>query len=218
VGPWTQTTSYPDYIDSQSCVASSGYIYCIGGFIEPGGLNSTGRDANSLDYYAPISSSGIGQWTAATSYPTDVYSPSCSAYAGYVYCVGGVSAIANGNALSDVYTAPLSAAGIGNWVLSTPYPVAGIGQACALSSGSIYCVGGDTPNGFTNAVYYATASSGAVGTWAKGAVYSEGAWTSCVIISANMYCVGGQDGSSNGETGATHFLPLAEIQSMTTTS
>jgi len=63
VGAWTQTTSYPVDVSSQSCVVNSGYVYCIGG-------------SNAV-YYAPLSSSGVGAWTQTMSYPGSAGAQSC---------------------------------------------------------------------------------------------------------------------------------------------
>ena len=41
VGAWTKTTSYPTKITGESCVASYGYIYCVGGKSAPGSSRSS---------------------------------------------------------------------------------------------------------------------------------------------------------------------------------
>ena len=130
VGPWTSTTAYPVPVDSQYCVASSGYIYCVGGSSEYDGINASRALSNNV-YYAPLSSSGIGGWSSSTSYPSDTYLPSCYAYNSYIYCLGGVDG--NGSPLSTVYYAALSSAGVGTWTATTPYPVQEIGQACKIA-------------------------------------------------------------------------------------
>jgi len=213
IGKWNSTTAYPVPIDSQSCVASSGYIYCLGGETESNGLNAS-RALNSFVYFAPISSTGIGAWNLTTPYPTGTYLPSCYSEDNYIYCLGGVDG--SGNALSATYYAALSSTGVGSWTATTSYPDDGIGQSCAFSSGYIYCVGGEISSGFSNLVYYAPVSSGGIGQWVQGATYFEGTWTDCVIVSGNMYCVGGLDGSSNGESGATHFIVLTSLVTSTT--
>ena len=215
IGTWASTTDYPAYIDSQFCVASSGYIYCVGGFTESNGLNATSAPSN-LVWYAPLSSSGIGSWSSSTAYPANIYAPSCFGADGYIYCVGGVDG--SGNPVNTAYYAPLSSTGVGTWTQTTPYPFQGIGQACAISSGTIYCVGGPESSGYSNAAYYASVSSGGIGNWVKAPNYPEGIWTTCTILSGNMYCFGGVDDSSAGETGATYYAPLTTLRGETTTS
>ena len=215
VGTWTKTTEYPAYIDSQYCVASSGYIYCVGGFTESNGLNATSAPSNSV-WYAPISSSGIGTWSSSASYPSGIYAPSCFGGSGYIYCVGGIDG--NGNPLDDAYYATLNSTGVGTWTQTTTYQFQGIGQACAVSSGYIYCVGGEESGGYTNAVYYAPASSGGIGTWSKAPNYPDSVWTTCAILSGDMYCFGGVDGSSAGESGATYYAPLTALLGLASSS
>ncbi len=213
VGSWSSTTPYPVPVDSQYCAASSGYIYCVGGFDEAAGTNAS-RALSDYVYFAPLSPSGIGTWSQSTTYPSNTYFPSCFAADGYIYCLGGVDN--NDNAQSTDYYASLSSAGVGTWTATTPYQFQGIGQACAFSSGYIYCVGGEQSSGFTNAVYYATVSSGGIGAWTKAANYPDGAATNCVILSNSMYCIGGLDGSSNGETGAAYYISLSTLIGETT--
>lgn len=76
VGNWSLTTAYPIPIDSQSCVASSAYIYCVGGSNETDGSNADAASSNSV-WYAQLSSSGVGSWTSSTAYPGNIYFPSC---------------------------------------------------------------------------------------------------------------------------------------------
>jgi hypothetical protein len=213
VGTWTLTTSYPVPVDSQSCVASSGYIYCVGGWNEADGTNATRALSNSV-YYASLSSSGIGSWSQPTSYPADTYFPSCSASNGFIYCLGGVGS--NGNVVSTDYYASLSSSGVGTWTQTMPYPLPETGQACAISSGYIYCVGGEESSSFTNAVYYATVSSGGIGTWTKTGNYPLSVLTTCVISSGSVYCVGGYN--SSAEYGATYYISLETLLTVTTTS
>ena len=213
VGKWSSTTSFPIPVDAQSCVESSGYIYCVGGYDEALGTNASSFPSYSV-YYASVSSSGIGSWSESTSYPAGTYLPSCFAANGHIYCLGGVDS-STGNAVSTDYYAPLSSAGVGTWTQTTAYPIQATDQACAISSGYIYCVGGVGSSGsFTNAVYYATVSSGGIGTWIKGANYPDSASTDCVILSSNLYCVGGAD--SSGLSAASYYISLGSLVTTTT--
>lgn len=217
VGKWNSTTAYPIPIDTQYCVASSGYIYCVGGNNETDGTNADSTSSNSV-WYAPLSSSGIGSWSHSTPYPANLYFPSCFAANGYIYCLGGADS--NDNSQSADYYAALSSAGVGTWTQTTAYPIQASGQACAISSGYIYCVGGETAGGqspsYTNAVYYAPVSASGIGTWKQAGNYPASVGTTCVISSGYMYCIGGFDGSSVGENNAVYYAPLASLSSATT--
>jgi hypothetical protein len=189
VGIWTPTTSYPTNIAFESCVASSGYIYCVGG-------------RTNAVYYAPLSASGVGTWTSTTDYPIDVSPESCVASSGHVYCVGGRTA---DQPTQAVYYAPLSASGVGTWSSTTSYPT-NAADTCVASSGYIYCVGGGT-----NAVYYAPVSPLGVGTWSSTTSYpTNAASKSCVASSGYIYCVGGNTGGISGNQNAVYYAPISQ--------
>lgn len=212
VGNWSSTTSFPIPIDSQSCVAATGYIYCIGGDNETDGTEADAVATNSV-WYAPLSASGLGSWNRTTGYPENVFFPSCFAAYGYVYCLGGADG--NGNSLNAVYYAALSSSGVGTWTKTQSYPVKESGQACAFSSGYVYCVGGETAGGnspsYTNAAYYAPVSISGIGAWKQEGVYPLSIGTTCVILSAHMYCVGGFDASTIGEESDVYYASLASL-------
>jgi hypothetical protein len=213
LGTWGSTTAYPIPIDSQSCVASSGYVYCVGGNNETDATNADSTSSNSV-WFAPISSSGIGSWSHTTAYPENLYFPTCFATGSYIYCLGGADS--NDNAQSSDYYATLSSVGVGAWTQTTAYPVAASGQACGISSGYIYCVGGEeTQSSYTNTVHYAPVTSGGIATWKQAPNYPLSVGTTCVISSGDMYCIGGFDGSSVGENSAVYYAPLASLSSTT---
>lgn len=113
VGAWTAGSSYPITIESGSCPILNGYIYCVSGWT--GGTTTT-----ALVYYAPLSTTGVGSWTAGTSYPLGVYSHECAAYNGYIYCAAGHT---NSAYTSDAYYAPASGS-VGSWTATSSYPAA----------------------------------------------------------------------------------------------
>jgi hypothetical protein len=203
LGAWSPTTSYPIPADSMACVASSGYIYCLGGENETAGTNATSAYSSSA-WYAPLSSAGIGGWNRTTSYPDQIYFPSCAAFGGYIYCVGGEDA--SGNPQDATYYATLSPNGIGPWTETTAYPFQGAGQGCLTSSSYIYCIGGwSGGSSYTGAAYSALISPDGIGTWKQAGAYPVGLTTSCVLDSSGyVYCVGGYAGSS-GPTQATYY-------------
>lgn len=209
IGSWNSTTSYPVAIDSQSCVASSAYIYCVAGENETSGTNSTVIPTSSA-WFAPISSSGIGAWKLTTAYPSAVSFPACAASSSDIYCVGGVDSSDNG--VSDVYYASLSSSGIGQWSATTAYPFDAYGQTCVIDSGSVICIGG-VPNGSTSSsdgVYSAPITSSGLGSWRMASNYPVGIETACAVSSGNVYCAGGyQDSSTISE--ATYYAKVASL-------
>ena len=212
LGEWRSTTSYPVPIDSASCVGWSSYIYCIGGNNETGGTQS-GVEPSSTVWFAPANSSGIGEWARTTPYPSGIFVPSCYAAGGLVYCLNGSDS--NGDPLGTAYFAPLMAGGVGPWTLTTAYPVASVGPSCVISTGVIYCVGGETAGGqsptFTDFVYFAQISGSGIGPWTQGANYPRDTGTSCAALKGNIYCVGGFDESSSGLDEVVNYASLSSI-------
>lgn len=212
LGAWQSTTPYPIPIDSESCVGWLSRIYCIGGNNETGGIQSNVAPSSTV-WFAPVNSSGIGAWVRTTPYPSGIFVPSCYASGGFAYCLNGSDS--NGDPLGTAYFAPLTADGVGEWALTTAYPVASVGPSCVTDLGYIYCVGGETAGGqsptFTNFVYFAQISSGGIGSWTQGTSYPRDVGTSCVTLGGNIYCVGGFDESTPGLDGVVNYAPLSSI-------
>ena len=134
IGSWEHTTAYPASVQFPTCYSGGGYIYCIGGADVNG--NSVGTT-----YYAALTSSGVGTWTATTSYPMAASGQACVITSGEILCVGGQTSN-NPSYTSSVYYAPiLPGGGVGTWKQGTSYPLA-IGTTCVALSGDLYCVGG----------------------------------------------------------------------------
>jgi hypothetical protein len=198
VGAWSATTSYPvSTTNWQSCAGYGGYIYCIAGINETEGPRPT-----TAVYYAPLSSSGVGQWLQTSDYPTAEMALSCAASDAYIYCVGGYATVGTDQS-DNVFYAPLSPSGVGGWTETTDYPITVAQESCAASDAYIYCVGGYTANGprSVNATYYAPISSSGVGSWTAGAPYPSLSDSlgytelSCLTSGSYIYCVGGDSTS-----------------------
>jgi hypothetical protein len=212
LGAWFYTTPYPIPVDAQSCVTSSSYVYCVGGNNETDGTDGTVAPSNSV-WYAQLTSSGIGRWSKTTAYPANSYLPSCFTADSDIFCLGGVDS--SDNPLGTAYYASISSTGVGEWIPTSAYPLPATGQACAVSDGSVYCVGGATSGGqyaaYTSAVYSAPISSSGIGSWKEGPDYPVSVGTSCAIASTRIYCVGGYDTSAQGEDDYVYFAPLSSI-------
>lgn len=155
---WTGTTQYPAAVDSASCNAYRGYIYCVAGEVETA---STQNSPISDVYYAPLTSSGIGPWTAALSYPEALAAESCAEYSGYLYCVGGFDI--GQDSSNGVYYGQVSSSGVSSWSSAAPFPVAIDGSSCLAYRGQVYCLTGtsDTQAGRSvlSSAYYAAVSA-----------------------------------------------------------
>lgn len=199
LGPWTATTSYPIRAAGDSCVTYSGYVYCVGGF------DASGNDYDDA-FYAQLSPTGIGSWSAATQYPAAVDSTSCFTEAAAIYCVGGESST---TVFDDVYTTSMSPSGLGKWSSAAVYPHAIAGASCVVSSGYVYCVGGFNTSGEgSGATYYASVSSG-ISAWMSTTPYPFSVYTvPCVAQAGYIFCVAGQQENLVGGLGSTRTSPL----------
>jgi len=124
VGTWQSTTNFPDAINFAGCSIYNGYIYCVG----PVNITYSKPSPETQVYYAPVSSTGIGTWQSATSYPAPLDYAGCAVYNGYIYCVGTYAA----SPYNYVYYAPISSTGVGTWQSTTSYPVAMYGAWCEI--------------------------------------------------------------------------------------
>jgi hypothetical protein len=213
LGSWSSQAPYPNALAAISCVAYSGYVYCVGGFDNNG-------DETSSTYYASVSS-GLSSWAGTTQYPLAVDSASCSVFAGDIYCVAGETE--NGSnqniPISDVYYAPLSPSGIGQWTAALSYPTALAVPACASHSGYLYCVGGFDSNQYSSTdTYYAALTSAGVTSWSNATPYPRPIdTTACVAYEGYVYCVSGTSDTQSGQgiVGSSYY---AQISGVTTTS
>ncbi len=176
IGTWQLTTSYPINIAGGSCNIAGNYIYCYGGFTNSNGYGTQNngvydgyspltvyRDlATAASYYAPISSSGVGSWTAATSLPNAVNQTQCLNQTSYVYCLSVVAPFESTGGQLGYYGYHYQSASSTN-VASIPpsgsWTQSGSSQqfeSCAGWLGYIYCYGKPS---------YSQVSSTSVGTW-----------------------------------------------------
>ena len=182
LGPWNKTTSYSGHTAPSSCVTSLGYIYCVGG-------------NGNATYFATISSNGVGLWNRGTDYPIAIQDESCIQSSNYVYCVGGVSGQSTDpyGGSPDVFYAPLSASGFGQWTKTTSYPYIAASPRCMTYSSTIFCIE-DGLNGtnYTNSpkAYYAPLSANGVGSWAQSSA-AKTTTAGCAAIGDVAYCFGG---------------------------
>jgi hypothetical protein len=111
IGSWTQTTALPLENFGGTCVASSGYLYCI-------------YDQFNA-YFAPISHRTALVRGQRRSPPPDA-SVGCFGAGDLVYCVsaGSSAAGAGSSAFQEgpSYFAPMSDSGLGSWTATTALP------------------------------------------------------------------------------------------------
>lgn len=206
LGPWNSTTDYPLPLAGVTCVADGGFAYCVGGGNETAPRGSGGLN---LTYYAPLSPTGVGQWTRTTDYPLMILQPSCVASLGYIYCVSGFAGPTS-NLTADVFYAPLSPSGIGAWKPTTPFDNVISPPPCMVDSSYIYCVTQNATGPFLPAgnTYFAHLSAAGVGNWTGSSQVPDNP-EGCVASGGYGYCFGGACPSSGPCTQRSYYAPLS---------
>ena len=231
VAEWKPTTGFPAPFLDGSCASTGGTVYCLGG------SSILYRGTSRQAYYANVSPNGIGSWRQTSSYPVPFSSGSCTAYSGYIYCVG----TSNATASRDVFYAPLSQSGIGTWTAGTSYPAPFYGGQCSAYHGYIYCLGdsylnasavghsstsnsaligqilanGGLPS-INTSDYYASISSAGVGHWKKITSTPQPLiGGSCTISNGTVYCVGGSEASFEAASVLENFSAYTDLNSST---
>jgi hypothetical protein len=154
--------------------ANSRFVYVIGGQQNstdaPGGLTSVYQA--SVDPTIGV----VGNWTQLTnsSLPESLVGLAATIFNGQIYVVGGLHS--DGTPSSDVFSAPVNSDGsLGTWTKQTNAYPAAVSFATAFGfGGKLYVIDGDPSNSTdpnaqgsvgTNAVNFASATRGTVGTW-----------------------------------------------------
>ena len=194
IGEWTKLRDYPTGIAGQACVSYSGYIYCVGG-LQVAGTSTSNSLITPAVYFAPIASSGIGEWIRTIDYPFGVYDQSCAVSQGYIYCVGGIGS--NSSTVSAMEYAQLSPSGISEWKTTSSYPVKISAESCSAYTSRLYCVGGLNATSIAvDLVFYASLNGTEPG-WTEGTTYpTPVAGQSCIVHYPGLYCVGGLNATS----------------------
>ena len=197
LGPWNATISYPLHTSGESCVTSEGFVYCVAGYnytvwemcAPVSGCGKVDLFLNRT-YYAPLSPTGVGQWTRSTDYPIDTQDESCVAESNFIYCVGGMT---TGPNTADVYYASLSPSGIGPWRQTSPYPYPLV-PYCITDSNYVYCAGahhnGSAYSDQPGDVYSAPLSANGVGNWTASPPMPA-TTDGCSASGGYAYCFGG---------------------------
>jgi hypothetical protein len=186
-----------------SCVASNGYIYCMGG--------KAGSAPTSTVQYAQVSGGGTAQWTFPTANTLRVaeYGQSCVTAGSYIYCMGGDQ---QSNAVQ--YAQMLPGGGTTPWVLQSANALADsvTAPSCVASNGYIYCIGGtqDGSDGTTYVQYAQILPGKGTTRWVSQsantlslAVFAH----SCVTAGSYIYCMGG----STAAPGYTSTIEYAAV-------
>lgn len=191
VGVWRETTRLPEPVHYHATVATSGYLYVIGGY--------RGGEPSDAVYRARINADGtLGQWTKTTSLPSRLGAPAAVASGNQIYVLGGHT---GNRSESEVYYATLtSSGGLSKWTATTPLPETLSWLSAAVWEGRLYAIAGysGSPNTWSRQVYYATIRpEGGVRGWAATAPLPESMGNHVAVVSGgSLYVFGGLSGKS----------------------
>ncbi|MDE1865584.1 MAG: hypothetical protein KGH94_03025 [Candidatus Micrarchaeota archaeon] len=219
IGTWVQTTSYPTPFYGGQCNAYNGYIYCTGDtYINASALaghsiganstlSSSAAAANALsnaatsflgqispNYYAQISSSGVGQWKAMPTAPQPLNGGSCTISNATIYCVGGNSASLSLGALFSNYSninALTNTTTLANSVSASSY-------ASLINASGLTAMLSSLYSSSASSVFYAPiAANGLIGKWSITAQYpTELQGSQCTSNGRNIFCIGNSYGDN----------------------
>ncbi len=158
LGSWQTLNTMPVSVYDFTLIASSGYLFTIGG--------TTASTGISVTYSAPIKADGtIGTWsTLATTLPNVITEHDTVAYNGYLYVVGGYRSDGTTNFESAVFSAKVNTDGtLSTWTKITSLPNNLGYPGAVVVKGSLFVLGGEN-NSFagTTTVYSAPLQSSAL--------------------------------------------------------
>ena len=186
VGAWSTTTPLPGIRESHAMAAWAGRLYVAGG---------SNGSAQSTVWWAPIHSDGsLGDWAATTSLPGLRTQLAMTAAAGRLVVSGGQNGI---SAQSAVYSAAINDDGtLGAWNVAPSLPSALSGHAMAVSSSTLYIVGG-VSGGVVSSVWWAPLTAGVPGAWTATTPLPTALTRHAVAaLNGKLYVTGGNDGST----------------------
>jgi hypothetical protein len=217
LAPFATNASFlPGQREGFGTVTVNGRVYVIGG------CDISGNRTNTT-YYASLNANGsVGSWASTATLPTANCNGAATAHNGYIYVVGGTSALGTSD---DIYYAKPNADGtITAWqtasvALTTPLRH----HSLVAYNGYLYAIGGQVAGGSDNQnIYYASINSdGSLGTMTTSATWLPAVMLSNAPIVANgyLYVVGGRNAAVN--TNAIYYGRLnsdGSIAAATTTT
>lgn len=224
LGTWTEANPINLNRRQHSTAIYNGYMYVIGGAINPS-INSFRASVE----YAKINANGsIGTWiTAPVNFTGARGNLMGFVYGGYVYVMGGLNGLNNGNTLQDVQYAKINADGsVGStWQVSSQLPFAAGAAGYAMYNGFVYIAGGlDTNAARVNTLQAANVmADGDIHDWEHIADGSASNFANrrdglgLVAYRGYLYVLGGL-GPSSAYYNDSQYMPIDSASSTSTYS
>jgi hypothetical protein len=186
-------------------VAIGGYMYIMGGINEIDG-------AERLVYFAAINADGtLGTWNLTTSMLIDRFYYTAGTYNGYIYAIGGSTAI--GQALTTEYAKLNSDGTIGSWTNTNSLIAARNYHGGGIYNGYVYALGGTNSGGAQiNTTEYASLNaggSGMIGAWttSPASITTARSGHGTIAYKGYLYVLGGKN-SSNVALSDVQYAPI----------
>jgi hypothetical protein len=212
-GSWTAVDSIHTSRIEASMTAYNNVLYVMGG----NGLNNTEyAQVNSNGTLSTLNGctppGGTASWCAGPSFNTAKWQISTTAYAGYLYIMGGWD---GSSELQEVLAAQINSDGtLGAWVATTSMPY-GLRQGGAIAAnGYMYRLGGFSPpfdSTGQKVIYAPILAGGRIGDWQQ----SPGIATTDSHVAAGVFYINGMvylvDGHGVSTTNSVEYAALKSI-------
>lgn len=183
------TTDLPEGSQGHALVASSGYLYRLGG------LGDQSIYSADRVYYAKIEEEAkVGAWSTADPLPERVFFHAGAAHGDTIYILGGRTFKNNHIGISaSVFYSHIGADGApGAWQATSDLPSALYHISVAVSGDRIYVTGGWGIQGPSNSVYAADIQSdGSLSPWKSLLTLPESVYTHAAVEDGTLYVLGG---------------------------
>ncbi len=208
-GVWTATSPLPEAVSFHCEVATSSYLYVLGGYHY---TDANGLIITNVVYVAKIKPDGsLDTWKSARSLPSPRVYASAAVWNNIIFVIGGYDE-PNGYATdyATVYSARVLADGsLSAWTALTPLPAATVYHASA-ANGYLYLVSGafNIASQVTSNVYYAKINAnGTLSAWHSTTPLPQPESMHGVVASGgHVFSIGGFNGS--GPTRSYFYAPV----------
>ena len=196
---WTAPTSFFTQRFLHAAVATSNYIYVLGGATGTAGAGQCSNDAP----FVPVNPDGsLGPAGSATAFTTARWAHAAFTYNNRVYLSGGIDCNNSSTYLNDVRGANVDpSTGALTWLpATTALPSTRFGHAHAVWNGLVYLLGGkDSTATDLNTVHYAPINAdGTLGSWTATTSFSGARrYLRAFAHNGYLYVLGGVYGMSS---------------------
>jgi len=149
LGPWEltkATLTMPRYIHADAEI--NGRLYVLGGHAQQGGMGEAAAEYTSLDDHGQLST-----WQTSVAMQHGRYGLAAVSHGDYLYALGGINGASFSDVIENNHVDDDGALGVWHDTTPLPSPLADFGAV--VNGDWLYVVGGTSPQGYFNNVFYA---------------------------------------------------------------